>query len=208
MTIEDLGATIYPPCASTTRRTTTPPTAREDQQRRAYCSRAVRLKCVGILFFLLCSAVTEAAQPLTTLVRIYPLGGQAGTACRECWAMCLPIRRLEFDCGDLVWTQTTHSSHGKLAGIKESVLTRLSVRISCEPRRATATDLALVNVGQFPPSRGEPNDKLKSAQESLSFRWNYKDGWMRADMDHFSRCAGAGRRRWLFDLKRSSTGRR
>ena len=70
------------------------------------------------LFLLLSLSFLQAGQALPKLVRIYPLGGQAGTS--------VPVEMLgdllanatgvEFDCSALVWTQTTQATHGKLSG--------------------------------------------------------------------------------------------
>ncbi len=149
--------------------------------------------------------VVLAAPPLPKLVRIYPLGGQAGTS--------VPVEVLgdllanatgvAFDCDDLVWAQTTHTSHSKLAGI-----VKITAAASLGPHllRATTRDghstSLLFNVGQFPSvTERESNDKLESAQELPVLPIELQgrlDG--APDQDYFAISVKAGER-WVFDLK-------
>ena len=122
-----------------------------------------------LLLLFACCAVTQAAQPLPKLVRIYPLGGQAGTS--------VPVEILgdllsnatevEFDCKDLVWTETTDSTHGRLSGV-----IKIGANAALGPHILRAKTLdgystsLLFNVGQFPSlNEIEPNDQVRTAQE-------------------------------------------
>ncbi|MEJ7609043.1 MAG: hypothetical protein WKF37_22915 [Bryobacteraceae bacterium] len=134
----------------------------------------------------------------------YPLGGQAGTSVPvELLGDLLAMRRDAFGCDDLVWAQTTHTSHTNLAGI-----VKISPEASIGPHllRATTRDghstSLLFNVGQFPSvTERESNDKLESAQELPVLPIELQgrlDG--APDLDYFAISVKAGER-WVFDLK-------
>src|SRR5438477_3891950 len=75
----------------------------------------MRYSCV---FASLCLGVAWGAVQPPELVRIYPLGGQAGsTVSLEILGSHLSnITGVEFDSRDLVWEKTTQSSPGKITG--------------------------------------------------------------------------------------------
>jgi hypothetical protein len=141
---------------------------------------------------------------LPSIVRIFPLGGQAGSA--------VPVEILgsslanatsvEFDCRDLVWEKTTGASSVKLTG---TISIAPHAALGPHMLRVVTTDgystSAMFNVGQFPSVReSEPNDKQEQAQriEKLPVEIQGRlDGAV--DIDQYAVEAHAGER-WVFDL--------
>ncbi len=159
-----------------------------------------------VLFLALaCCAISQAAQPLPRIVRIYPLGGQAGTsvAVELLGDQLSNAIGVKFDCGDLVWAETTHTSHGKLSGVIEiapgASLGAHLIRVAT--RDGDSTSL-LFNVGQFPSAtEKETNNHLEDAQELPQLPIEVQgrlDG--APDLDYFAIPVQAGER-WVFDLK-------
>ena len=105
-----------------------------------------------LLLLLWCCEATQASQPLPKLVRIYPLGGQAGTSVRvEILGDLLSnATGVDFDCKGLVWAETTNASHGKLSGV-----IKIAANAPLGPHLLRAKTLdgystsLLFNVGQF-----------------------------------------------------------
>jgi hypothetical protein len=147
---------------------------------------------------------------LPSLIRVYPLGGQAGTSVQvETLGDNLAnATSVEFDCKDLVWISTTYASSGKVTGL-------LSISSQAAPGphmfRVVTKDgystSAMFNVGQFPSvSETEPNDKIEQAQriEKLPVEIQGRlDG--AADIDQYAVQARAGER-WVFDLRSIEQG--
>lgn len=163
-----------------------------------------------LLFLLSCFAFLQAGQPLPRLVRIYPLGGQAGTS--------VPVEMLgdllanatgvEFDCDALVWSETKQASHGKLSGtIKIDPQAALGPHLFRVKTLDGYSTSLMFNVGQFSSvTEIEPNDQIQSAQNLPQLPVELQgrlDG--APDMDFFSIGVQAGER-WVFDLKSIEQG--
>jgi hypothetical protein len=165
----------------------------------------LRLLTVGFASAWLCSQLVAADWPRPRIFSIHPLGGQQGTSIE------LKIRgeflsnaiSVESDCLDLVWTQTTQSSSGKLAGIlsisPKSALGRHILRVVTLDGYSTS---AIFNVGQFPSfSEVEPNDRLDKAQRIDSLPTEIQaDLKGPEDIDIYAIRVRAGER-WGFDLR-------
>ncbi len=144
------------------------------------------------------------------IVRVYPLGGQAGTS--------IPVEILgeslanassvEFDCQDLAWSKTTSVSTAKLAGV---ISVSPHAAIGPHMLRAVTSDgystSAIFNVSRFPSVlEAEPNDIPGGAQQVRSLPVEIQgrlDG--AADIDIFAVRVRAGER-WLFDLRSIEQG--
>ena len=164
------------------------------------------------LLLLLTVAIPLAAAELPSpkISRIYPLGGRQGTSIQtEILGSYLSnARRVEFDCQDLVWTQTTHASSGKLSGTV-SIAAKAPLgphwfRVWTEEGYSTS---AIFNVGQFPDVlENEPNDRIVEAQPISQFPvgvQGFLDG--APDIDVFRIQARAGER-WAIDLRSLERG--
>jgi len=151
-----------------------------------------------------------AAHP-PQLVRVFPLGGQAGTtvSLEIIGAQLSNITGVEFDTQDLVWDQkTAHAGPVKVTGevriSKAAALGAHTVRVITMDGPSNS---AIFNVGQFPsPKEIEPNNKLDQAQKLSSLPVEVQgrlDG--APDIDIFSFQANKGER-WVFDLRSIEDG--
>ena len=102
------------------------------------------------------------------LDRVFPLGARRGTtATVELKGRNLSnTTKVEFDCDDLVWVETTHSStgrvEGKIAVDKKAALGSHFLRLRSLDGFSTTI---LFNVGQFPDViESEPNSSIRQAQ--------------------------------------------
>src|SRR5437870_9421466 len=118
----------------------------------------------------LCLGMAWGAVP--ELVRIYPLGGQAGsTISLEILGSHLSnVTGVEFDSRDLVWEKTIQSSPGKVTG---EVRIAPTAALGAHRLRAITLDgpstSAIFNVGQFRSIiESEPNDTWDRAQRIAS----------------------------------------
>ena len=149
--------------------------------------------------------LAAAELPRPEISRIYPLGGRQGTSIQtEILGSYLSnARRVEFDCRDLVWTQTTPASSGKLSGTlsiaANAPLGPHWFRVWTEEGYSTA---AIFNVGQFPDVlEKEPNDRIVEAQLISQFPvevQGFLDG--APDIDVFRIQSRTGER-WAIDLR-------
>ena len=161
-----------------------------------------------LLAFVIPLAAAELPRP--KIRRIYPLGGRQGTSVQtEILGSYLSnARRVEFDCRDLVWTQTTHASSGKLSGTlsiaRNAPLGPHWFRVWTEEGYSTS---AIFNVGQFPDVlENEPNDRVAEAQPISRFPvevQGFLDG--APDIDVFRIQSRAGER-WTIDLRSLDRG--
>ena len=155
------------------------------------------------LYSLNLGAVAKSGER-PSIVRIYPLGGQAGTAVSVeiLGASLANATSVEFDCSDLVWEKTTGASSAKLTGTisiaPHAALGPHMLRVVTTEGYSTS---AMFNVGQFPSVlESEPNDKQEQAQriETLPVEIQGRlDGAV--DIDQYAIEAHAGER-WVFDL--------
>ncbi len=154
--------------------------------------------------------LAAAELPSPKISRIYPLGGRQGTSIQaEILGSYLSnAHRVDFDCRDLVWTQTTHASSGKLSGTL-SIAAKAPLgphwfRVWTEEGYSTA---AIFNVGQFPDVlEDEPNDLIAEAQPISQFPvevQGFLDG--APDIDVFRIQSRAGER-WTIDLQSLERG--
>ena len=113
--------------------------------------------------------VAASAPPSPKILGIYPLGAQQGTSVTvEILGEFLSnTTSIEFDCRDLVWTQTSHVSSGKVSGT-----VTISPHAPLGPHILRAITLDgystsdMFNVGQYLSlMEAEPNDLLTQAQE-------------------------------------------
>lgn len=145
-----------------------------------------------------------------SIIRIYPLGGQAGTstAVEILGESLANATSVEFDCEDLVWTKTTDDRGGKLTGVvsiaPHAALGPHLLRIVTKDGYSTS---AMFNVGQFPSvMENEPNDKQEQAQriEKLPVEIQGRlDG--ASDIDQYTIQVRAGER-WVFDMRSIEQG--
>ncbi len=175
------------------------------------------LRCCFFVFlaFLVSGALAADDIPLPKIVRLYPLGGQRGTSVSlEILGEYLSnVTSVEFDCRDLIWTETLSASAGKLIGTvsiqNQAALGPHMVRVLTLDGPSTS---ALFNVGQFPslmeaeadgtPSAGAgSNDRIKSAQLIPSLPVEVQGRLdTAADIDIYAVQVGAGQR-WSFDFR-------
>ena len=151
-----------------------------------------------------------AALSPPELVRVYPLGGQAGsTVTLEILGERLSnVKGVEFDCRDLVWKQTTASSPSKVTG-----LVQIAPGAALGPHLLHVNTLdgpstsAIFNVGQFRSElETEPNDLPDKAHHIAALPVELQgrlDG--AADIDIFRVNLRQGER-WLFDLRAIEDG--
>ena len=166
------------------------------------------LNAVASLAMAACAFAAEPALP--GIVRVFPLGGQAG---REVSIEILGdnlanATSVEFDCADLVWRQTTAVAKDRVTGIVS-----IAPRAPLGPHmlRAMTRDgystSAMFNVDQFPSlAEKEPNDQPAQAQPIETSPVEVQgrlDG--AADLDLFALRVRAGERK-LFDLRSIEQG--
>ncbi len=127
------------------------------------------MRRLRLLILLLGLGAFAADLPSPTISRVFPLGGQWGTTVdlQILGEYLSNAETVEFDSRDLVWTQTTHASSGKLEGTVDiapgAALGSHLLRVRTSDGYSTS---ALFNVGQFPNLvESEPNDVLGQAQE-------------------------------------------
>lgn len=135
---------------------------------------------------------------------VSPLGAQRGTTGTvELKGNYLSnVQRVDFDCDDLAWVETVHSSAGKLSGkvsvAADALLGPHMLRVWTLDGYSTA---AMFNVGQFNDvAEAEPNDAIKQAH--LVAGPVEIQGLLEPshDIDVFAMEVGAGER-WSFDLR-------
>ena len=90
------------------------------------------------------------------------------------------VQRVDFDCDDLAWVETVHSSAGRLSG---NVSVAASAPLGPHLLRVWTLDgystAAMFNVGQFKDvPEAEPNDSVKEAH-LVADRPRSKDCWIR-----------------------------
>ena len=151
-----------------------------------------------------------AAQP-PELIRVFPLGGQAGTtvSLEILGGRLSNITGVEFDSQDLVWDQKT--SQAGPVKVKGDVRISRTAALGAHSLRVMTLDgpsnSAIFNVGQFPsPKEVEPNNKLDQAQRLPSLPVEVQgrlDG--APDIDIYSFQANKGER-WVFDLRSIEDG--
>ena len=154
-------------------------------------------------------ALGEAHPP--ELVRVFPLGGQAGTtvSLEILGKRFSNITGVEFDSQDLVWDQkTSQAGPVKVTGdVRISGTAALGAHTLRVMTLDGPSNSAIFNVGQFPsPREIEPNNKLDQAQRlpSLPVEVQGKlDG--APDIDIYSFQVNKGER-WVFDLRSIEDG--
>jgi len=170
--------------------------------------RFVHCSCLlmGILvspFF--CVKVAARNPPSPKILSVYPLGAQQGTSVTvEILGEFLSnTTSIEFDCRDLVWTQTSYVSSGKVSGT-----VTISPHAPLGPHILRAVTLDgystsdMFNVGQYPSlMEAEPNDLVTQAQEIQGLPVEIQ-GRMKVaeDRDVFRIRVRSGER-WTFDLR-------
>jgi hypothetical protein len=160
------------------------------------------LRLVPVLLLFGTAAAYDLPSP--SISGATPLGGQRGaTHTVELQGNYLSnVQRVDFDCDDLIWVETLHSSSGRLSG-KVSVAAGAPLgphilRVWTLDGYSTA---AMFNVGQFGDiAEVEPNDSLKDAHRvegpaEVQGALNPSQ-----DIDVFAIQASAGER-WSFDLR-------
>ena len=161
---------------------------------------------------LLCStSVALAAAHPPELIRIFPLGGQAGTtiSLEILGGRLSNVIGVEFDTKDLFWDQkTAQASPVKVTGeVRISPTAAMGAHILRVITLDGPSNSALFNVGQFPsPKEVEPNNKLAQAQRLSALPVEVQgrlDG--APDIDIFSFQANKGER-WVFDLRSIEDG--
>src|SRR3989442_12708336 len=127
----------------------------------------MRYSCIAAS---LCFGMASGAVQPPDLVRVYPLGGQAGsTVSLEILGSRLSnVTGVEFDSRDLVWEKTTQSSPGKVTG---EVRIAPTAALGAHRLRAITLDgpsnSAIFSVGQFRCIiEIEPNDTLGQVQRT------------------------------------------
>jgi hypothetical protein len=155
----------------------------------------------------LCASLLAAAEPAADprIVRVYPLGGRQGASVTlEILGEHLSnATTVEFDCRDLIWTETKLASAGKLSG---TVSIAPGAALGPHVLRARGLDgdssSALFNVSQFASLlESEPNNAVSGAQAVPSLPIDIQgrmDG--AADIDVYAIDVHAGER-WAFDLR-------
>jgi len=157
---------------------------------------------LGLSIFLLSAAPKPADSPYIT--RIYPLGGQAGTAVavEVLGGSLANTTSVEFDCADLVWEKSTDVSSTRLAGV---IAIAPHAAPGAHMLRAVTKDgystSAMFNVGQFPSvMESEPDDRPEQAQHIAKLPVEIQgrlDG--AADIDQYTVEVSASER-WTFNL--------
>jgi hypothetical protein len=164
------------------------------------CLRKLLISC---LLFSSAPALAEISSP--KIVRVYPLGGQLGTAVQvEILGEYLAnSTTVEFDCHELHWTKTLSASSAKLLGLvsisPEAALGSHLLRVVTLDGVSTS---AIFNVAQFPSRlESEPNNLSSQAQaiEALPVEIQGRlDGAV--DIDVYAVRVRAGER-WTFDFR-------
>lgn len=164
----------------------------------------------GVLLLFVGAAVQWGAVRPPELVRIYPLGGQAGmTVGVEILGKQLSnLVSVEFDTKDLVWEEKGKASPGKVSG---EIRIAPDAALGAHRLRVITldgpSDSVLFNVGQFPaPAEVEPNDQLETAQRIASLPAEIQgrlDG--APDIDIYAVTVRKGER-WVFDLRSIEDG--
>lgn len=151
-----------------------------------------------------------ASQPAPEVVRLYPLGGQAGsTVTLEILGERLSnVKSVQFDCRDLIWKHTTASSPSKVTGqVEIAAGAALGPHLLHVDTLDGPSTSAIFNVGQFRSDpEVEPNDLQAKAQRIASLPVEVQgrlDG--AADIDLFAVDLRQGER-WLFDLRAIEEG--
>ena len=154
------------------------------------------------ILFLGSAAAYDNARP--QIDRVSPLGAQRGTTRTvELKGNHLSnIQRVDFDCDDLAWVETVHSSAGKLLGkisvAADAPLGPHMFRVWTLDGYSTA---AMFNVGQFPDvAEAEPNDSVTQARRVNGPAEVHGLLDPSSDIDVFAIEAAAGER-WSFDLR-------
>jgi hypothetical protein len=167
------------------------------------------MRACAIALYLLAAIAPAAAQP-PRLVRLSPLGGQSGTTVSlEILGERLSnVTGVEFDCRDLIWKQTTHSSPDKLVGdVWISQTAPPGAHIVRVLTLDGPSNSGLFNVGPFrSDAEVEPNDQLERASPISAFPADIQgrlDG--APDIDVFSFTAEEGQR-LVFDLRSIEDG--
>ena len=169
--------------------------------------RFARCSCllISVLVGSVCVKVAASSPPSPKILSVYPLGAQQGTSVTvEILGEFLSnTTSVEFDCRDLVWTQTSDVSSGKVSGT-----VTISPHAPLGPHLLRAVTLDgystsdMFNVGQYPSlMEAEPNDLLTQAQEIQGLPVEIQ-GRMKVaeDRDIFRFRARSGER-WTFDLR-------
>lgn len=158
-----------------------------------------------VAFVCFSTVVSLAEVRLPNIVRVFPLGGQAGT---DVTLEILGDRLsnttvVNFDSSDITWLQTIESSSRRLKGI-----VRIAPNAAFGPHMLRASTLdghstsAMFNVDQFPSvMEAEPNGTIETAQQIDTFPAEVQgrlDG--AADLDIFAFRVRKGERR-IFDLR-------
>ena len=153
---------------------------------------------------LLLSSAGAYDLPSPRISAVSPLGAQRGTTPTvELKGNYLSnVQRVDFDCDDLVWLETVHSSAGRLSGkvsvAADAPLGPHILRVWTLDGYSTA---AMFNVGQFSDlAEVEPNDSVKEAHSVAGPAEVQGALDPSHDMDVFAIQAGAGER-WSFDLR-------
>jgi hypothetical protein len=169
------------------------------------CLRDLRFSLHLAAVSFLATQLYAADVALPAIVRVFPLGGTAGSSVTlELSGERLSnTRSVQFDCNDLRWTKTLDSSSGKVVG-----LVSISRDASLGPHMLHAvtddgpSNSAIFNVGQFPSVlEREPNDRTAEAQflDTGPLEVQGKlDG--AADIDQFAIRVRKGERK-VFDLR-------
>jgi len=170
----------------------------------------VKLAASGLAVLFSLGAALGAAHP-PEVVRVFPLGGQAGTtvSLEILGGRLSNIVGVQFDSQDLVWDQkTTQAGPIKVTG---DVRISRAAALGAHTLRVVTLDgpsnSAIFNVGQFSsPREIEPNNKLDQAQKLSSLPVEVQgrlDG--APDIDIYSFHANKGER-WVFDLRSIEDG--
>ncbi len=163
----------------------------------------------GLAALLFIGVAAPGAHP-PELVRIYPLGGQAGTtvSLEILGSRLSNVIGVMFDSQELVWDQKT--AQGGPVKATGNVRIAPTAALGAHTLRVITLDgpstSAIFNVGQFPsPKEVEPNDKLESAQRiPLPVEVQGRlDG--APDRDIYSFTVNKGER-WVFDLRSIEEG--
>src|SRR5262245_5112160 len=167
----------------------------------------MRFSCIAVS---LCFGMASGAVQPPELVRVYPLGGQAGStvSLEILGARLSNVTGVEFDSRDLIWEKTTQSSPGKVTG---NVRIAHTAALGAHRLRVITLDgpssSALFGVGQFRSIiEIEPNEVLDRAQRITSLPAEVQgrlDG--APDIDIYAFTVKSGER-WVFDLRSIENG--